>query len=421
MALKCPALLQDRDNIASRSKGPLVFATDASRFDLRAGGVKLRQSLEVLWDVAKHFYPDMPDTVKDIMFTEAELPTLVTYGFDEFKLYKSSAEALRSGASTTSRAGSVINLMCDMLIEASIMDTDDPNEIVKFYKDHEPTIILGDDLLKVYNATPGGAERKIAYLEKLPILTDVGMLAEQELPTKFLGYSFSNEDVDAGVSGGELVHSTDPLANMFFPERFKNSAIASFVARYVILKEKNAKKVLNKLTNLMRDEEVLKSVYKEFYDDCYEILAQHYSTHPAGRAKVFFDSLPDRDAAAKDIKKSLYKDIDEILMIIAKGSQRDVNFKLIGLPDLDDIVEEDDSSIQSSLVEFVRGGEEFSNAGVTKYIDAKDNKMIRTLTDLTSLFRQNSDMDFVNAFKSILPRVARRVNLGNEEFYSAKL
>lgn len=421
MALKCPALLQDRDNISSRTEGPAVFATDASRFDLRCGGVKLDQGLEVLWRVAKHFFNDIPDAVKDIMLYEAKLPTLVTYGFTSPKLYSSDAPALRSGASTTSRVGSTINLMFDMFIESIIMDTTDPRAIADFYLQVEPTIILGDDLLKTYNKLPDGLARKERYVELLPRLKELGMEAEIEKPTKFLGYGFENEDNEKGTSGGRLVHSTDPLANMFFPERFKSSALASFLARYIILKVKDAKKVLQTLTEVMRNDEALREWYSKFYDECYEILASHYETHPVGRARVFFGTLPPKDSPARDIKASLFNDIDEILMIIAKGAQRDMNFAMIGLPEIDDYLIEDEEQVITSLSEFVSQGAKVTTDVNNIVMSQKDQKLHRTLVDIAMLFRETSDISFVTSFRAILPRIARRMSLGGDEFYSTKL
>lgn len=417
--LRTDVFTQDRSIIAARSAAGVTFASDASRFDLRSGGVKLKQGLELLWKLATSFHK-VPERVKDLMMEESTLSYLMVYGYPEPNLFLSDAESLRSGASTTSRVGCAINLMYDMYVESKIMETTDSDEIADFYRKYAPSIILGDDLLKTYGKVSNGAERKAQYIKNLHYLKDLGMEAELEEPTKFIGYNIDEQAAPRDL----LLHSTSPLDNMFFPEYFKASPTASFVMRYIILKNPKANDALGVMTDVMRNPGALKKVYGDFHRDCYKHLAQHYADHPQGGARQFFGLLPKSDAEAAIITRSLMADIDEILIFLSKGSAYDFNYSLIGLPELNDMMDERDDVITATTNELVDIGRSLIDSyNVTKSVSGSSSwsdtvrnpssttnyQKVQKIGEVIKLFTFNNPSDIINHYHAMLPRIARRV------------
>lgn len=428
VALEMPVFSQDRKSITRRiEQSPVVFASDASRFDLRSGGIKLRQGLQILWDVAIHHHPTIPKGVYTTMMDEAFLPTLASYGYPEARLFESSESALRSGASTTSRVGSVINLMYDMMIEAERIKTKDADVLANYYLRYQPSVILGDDLLKLYNnenvKRHGG---KDAYAEKMTILKTVGMEVELEEPTKFLGYHVENK---------QLVHGTSPLDNMFFPERYNTNPVASVMMRYIILKNPNAFNALDIMANVMRHEKAAESVYRDFVKDCRSTLALHYEDHPSGAAKAFFQRIKP-EYSGKDVQKNLHSDMDSVLTFISKGSAYDFNYALVGLPELNDVVDEDKNVLKSSLNEMINNASQIargsnimkgSSSNVKDWASGQadglwlsqmdDRRKMGKIENALRLFDQKDPESIIATFHSMLPKIARQVKTHKGSIY----
>lgn len=439
--LLTPEFAQDRDDLRSRIRSAgTVVATDASRFDLRSGGPKLRQGLDVLVDTATYAFPDMPRTVVDLVYKEAFLPTMITQdspdGSRSFARW-SSASALRSGASTTSRVGSLINLMYDMSTyyfgSEETMSVDD---LVNLYITKQPTVIQGDDMLKLFR---DDAEAD-SYMGALPQLERVGMSVEQEHPTKFLGYLTRPLGMPDDPHKAEgLYHGANPLDNMFFPERFRTYAVASMISRYVILKVGEAKKVVDILTSVSRDPAVAMSWYRKFYSEMYAALKIHYDSHPVGAARAYFATLPDpADVTELKLAQMIKHDEDELLRHIAQTARFEVNTALFG-EERDTFLSADDTDssmldeqmVTASLEALVSRVAQARLAGGTDPATGAaapvSGSLVTKLQDprikpLLALFdHTGDDQSFVRLWRSLLDQTSRRISTEFGDFYVANL
>lgn len=431
-ALATPEFTNDRKEIQRRINGACTtFASDASRFDLRSGGVKLRQALDIMWLVAKRKFSQIPESVYDIMIREAFLPTMVDYGFPQHTLFLSDKDALRSGASTTSRAGSLVNLMYDMLVESRRLGTKDPDAIVRYYVAAEPSIILGDDLLKVPKADDGsqGLTSMEGYVSAMDVLKDVGMSAEIEVPTAFLGYTVG----DGSPGGrGKLMHKSNPFDNMFFPERFNSNPLGSFLCRFEILLSAEAELALTNMARLMTDEAFCVSRTELLIKKIGPWLESHFSDHPNGAARMFYSRLKSQLKNPSRAWVSVNEQPDEILDYIAKGASYDFNFANIGLPHLNDLRDESqdvlalrlDESGERALTDVENEISRISLASRTtgrRVTNASESKMAVILSRLRDVLKSGDEKKLVKNYRAILPQVGRRVITDAGEVYVGNL
>lgn len=425
--LMTPEFEQDRGKLSRKIRqAEETRATDASRFDMRSGGIKLRQGIEVICAFLRYAFPDMPQAVCDLMMHEAFLPTMVSDDMDGGTVARwSSAASLRSGASTTSRVGSIINLMYDMCVyyyaSDQNMSTDD---LVNLYLETEPSVIQGDDMLKLFRSK-ADAEH---YMTNLGQLERVGMTVEEEHPTKFLGYlvnPLGSKRDDAKGTG--LYHSANPLDNMFFPERFRTYAVASMLSRFVILKVQEAGAVVETLTRVAREPTYAMMWYKKFYREVYPFLKPHYEDHPTGAARVYFATLPDPAKVTELRLAAMIKhDEDELLRHIAQTARFDINVKLFG-ESFDDENTWGDDMVTGSLQHFadMYKGELSERHGAAEGLSKE--KFIKKLMDprirplLDALKQPMDDEQFVQAWRGCLDQTSRRVSTDFGDFYVVNL
>lgn len=452
MHVVMPEFEQDRHKLSQRvKKAKVVRASDASRFDLRSGGKKLNQGLHVLWEVAKMNNPNIPDTVRTLMFTESELPTMVTVQDARTGTLSSRwshEPALRSGASTTSRVGSIMNLMYDMVVTSQSEGIHTWEGLVEYYIKEEPSVIQGDDLLKLFRDR-ASADR---YFSSLGALQSVGMEAEEEIPTKFLGYiirhnaqhqtpnveledRLKQQDLISATRDEVLFHSANPLANMFFPERFRDYAVASMLSRYVILKTVSASQVISILTRISQDEKYAHVWYTRFYEEMMPTLEKHYRDHPTGQARVYFSTLlKPQDFSLDKLSRAIRHDVDELLRHIAQNTRFDFNPALFGeATELTDLLEAEANMSETEVVSTLADLAAFDSSSLTA--GRHDNVRQTILSDvlqkrrkkddrigpLLALFDQKGDDDFVTLWRSLLPQTSRQISSPFGDIFVANL
>lgn len=411
-SINAPEFSQDRKAIRLRvKKAAVVEAYDASRFDLRSGGVKLKTGIETISAIARSFH-NYPETVDDLMMREAFLPTFVDDGLTKLIFRESDKSALRSGASTTSRVGSLMNLMYDMFVTSKAENITDSKSLVDYYVTHEPSCILGDDLIKFF-PDEGSWDR---YTQALPHLDEVGMKIDPEEPTKFLGYliyppeNYDNDGRLISKNNRDLYHSASPLDNVLFPERYKSNSTASFLSRILYITLNRADIVLDAVQKMMTDSSFLMTKFQEFHARVMPYIKPFYESHPNNRAYQFFASFPDVNETAEIVSKNLFESIDSILYDIGKGSELDVNWKVIGVPALDEF--DDDSTIKSTLADLSwRNNNDQDSVAESWRNDVinmkpREREFVRQV--LTALSSQSYE-EFVRAWKAIMPAVSRRI------------
>lgn len=411
-SINAPEFSQDRKKIRARVKGAsVVEAYDASRFDLRSGGTKLKSGIEAISLIARHFH-DYPVTVDDLMMREAFLPTFVDDGLTKLIFRESDKSALRSGASTTSRVGSLMNLMYDMFVTSKAENFSDSKSLVDYYITHEPSCILGDDLIKFF--PDEGAWMR--YTQALPHLDDIGMKIDPEEPTKFLGYLIyppENYAADGTLkvkTNRDLYHSASPLDNVLFPERYKTNSTASFLSRILYITLNRADVVLDAVQKMMTDKSYLMERFQEFHSRVMPYIRPFYEAHPNNRAYQFFASFPDVNENAEIVSKNLFESIDSILYDIGKGSELDVNWKVVGVPALDEL--NDESIIKGTLADLSWRNNNDQDSIAENWrndvinMKPREREFVRQV--LTALSSQSYE-EFVRAWKAIMPAVSRRI------------
>lgn len=426
--LRTPEFTQSRTELLSRIIAAHdVVAIDASRFDLRNGGRKLEQVVRAIFTVAKGHYDKLPDTVLDVMLFELGLPTFVDYDDSgERVVGSSSLPSLKSGASMTSRAGCLLNLCYDMFVTFTSKGFTTSDELVDYYVQHTPSAILGDDLIKFF-PTRKDAD---AYMQHICRLDELGMDYGVEHPTKFLGYLINDPRVAIverdGIESGKrgLYHASNPLDNILFPERFNKSAVASLCARYVILRDREALRVLNSMTSMMRDDNVLARVYQEVWDKIVPWARIHYNDHPYGKARVWFDTLPDPsvgDGVASKVRVKFDDSLDDILYIIGHGSEFDFNLKLVGLSVTgdkslpygagDDDDDQDDETAVSATLEVAldRTKASVMPTLMERLKSSVNSKAFVKYNAILDIFKSTSDEEFVHRWRQSLPLLGRQV------------
>lgn len=128
------------------------------------------------------------------------------------------------------------------------------------------------------------------------------------------------------------------------------------------------------------------------------------------------------------------KDIDEILIFLSKGSAYDFNYALIGLPEINDLIEKDLGTLTASANDLVNMGKKLVIEHKTgKTISTNTNQGVRTdvrqkfasrnakINDVVGLFMYEKPDDIINHYHSMLPRIARRVATFHGDVYVGNL
>jgi len=342
LALASPFGEQDRESLKHRIRNCVyTSASDQSRFDLRHGGIKLRQALDVLLRVAGTVYRSMPD-ISTLAYLEAELPSLApwrrpseTQGF----MYLLDAPFLRSGSALTSRAGTTMSLISQIATYGEVWGVKDPMALAKRFANREPVAILSDDVLNLFTSSEE-AERFYRVRQTLDPL--FGEKVEEETPVKFLGYY-----VNGGVAGPARADERELeldlpriIARMYFPERIKNLLDISVWSKAQLVAQGDPSRLMEPLSGESR--KLASLIYSEFL--------RWATIHP----RMSKQKLPaDYDALDMQVRRRLQTAsnaqelYDDILHIIAKGSEYDFNFALVGLPELNEMVQQ--QSVQLTL------------------------------------------------------------------------
>lgn len=351
--LRCPAFEQDQVNVQKRIKdaittGGVVLAMDSSRFDLRHGGDKKDHLYStVLGPRYERMFGNAGKKLIMLSLVEAESTTLIptpegVYAGDGNLI-------LKSGESLTSRKGSYMNLVDDMTITREALSLTDLGTC-DYYLRYQPSVILGDDILKFFPSIDDATK----YEKALNIVgPKMGILMELEKPTKYLGKLVVNTStpfnadvkISHGIAGnygqGDWIQPLLPIAQKTaLPERFRSEqfpALAAMVKFFALPFNAPAPDDFKRATIPVS---YLKSV-KEFYMRLSKVRYSYGDSRYVYFAKVA-NALPD----TVDELKTLYVDVlknpskygvditydsDEILNLLMKGLEHDINWSVVGL------------------------------------------------------------------------------------------
>jgi len=339
--LSIGAYSQDRPFIRNHmihtlSTGGWVKAIDQSRFDLRSGYAVLEAGLELLCYDASELLNIDPLKALALNKFEAHMPCVMIH---DSQAYVGPGEAkVSSGMSSTSRVGSRITKLMDMAVTQHSLGLSD-KELASYYLKYEPSLILGDDLAKLF-PVPEHGERYIASMDV--INKQYNCLLELEEPTKFIG-DFIDEQ-NAKDPWKSSVASK--VKKIYVPERFKTPEAVPLV-------------VYTKIMDIKKDYSGTNTsnLYNEF-KHCYEFVGNH---HPwiSKIHKEAFNSLPntfdDLNSLADKMLKhpeeygltNNFSGIDEILNAFCHGLEFDADLSRIGLGYLKEL--HDVMSIESTM------------------------------------------------------------------------
>jgi len=321
---------QDRSSLRDRARAAdEIYCIDSSRFDLHIGGKKLLQACTVMWRVVKHFYPNFPDHMFEVLCKELTLPQLYDTGYEHGVMRIGRVANLPSGANPTSVGGSFICFMQNC-------------EIVQEIKHYSSAAGLAGHFLKSNQAATSGDDN-VNFLIKalctaaqfdaaIPAVNErLGVDMAREKPDKYVGYEFNDPK---GVSKEvNLYHSSRAFNNLMFPERPRRRSFCALCTRYLIATSKDAFDAMAKTQRFMTDEKYMREIYRELDKQVIPIIKPFYETHPNGAMRQFFATWPAEENALKDnfLFKELYKDIDEILDVIGHGASADMDMNLVGV------------------------------------------------------------------------------------------
>jgi hypothetical protein len=391
LRMMIPAFIQDRKEMEVRLKGKLISASDVSRFDLNVGGVKLHQALnDVMIPVAKHFNPAMPDSVIDSLNYELDLPSLVPYGYGgEADMYLIPHDPMDSGCSFTSASGSVINLMIEMFVTAKVLGTTDSSQICAHFIKHEPNMILGDDSVTIY--PPSMSHFMEKYRSYRAYTSELGLTVEEEVPARFLGYLL---DTDKGLE----YNRSSILQKLFFPEQIRKFPVLSYHPKQELL-EADSK---------------LFYIYKEWVK-YWGPLAQHlkHFDDPISSRRFYQEIL---DNATND-----YDAVDEILHMVGRGSEFDMNFSLVGLPDMERLVAlVSVSGSQSQVIDSLldSASEDFKAIVKNRITLSSGHTLgVRELIDTVTSFVDSNPGSLYERYTAICSTLGRPVRTTHGDFF----
>lgn len=373
--LATPAFEQDRDSINERirkcqQQGGVVLAIDQSRFDLRHGGDKMTHLYtkilgprfdRVFGKVGRHLtYMSLIEASSETL-----LPTL------NGVLAGSGKEILKSGESATSRKGSYMCLVDDMTITRETLKMTDA-QVNDYFLKHQPSVILGDDLLKLFPSKQD-ADLYVKGMDELSQKMGIGMSIEK--PSKFLGQLIVNahDDINASpelkeyngrkIEGIEWIQPMGSIVQKtVFPERFRSERFPTFAAiiKFVVIPF-NTIRASDMANNAAVTDEYLTDV-KNFYEaqakirrkygntraDYYQKTADNMPTTRQGVSDLYNDLLTNPKKYGLDVSY----DFDEILNALFKGLEFDVNWSVVGLEiEPDEMVKGKLKDVTSNLIE----------------------------------------------------------------------
>lgn len=366
--LNSPVFSQDRDAIRRRiekciKEGGVVIAGDQSRFDLRHGGDKLvhLNSKILLPRLRRVFGEKAGSNFHYLMQVEENSATIIPTL--DFCYAGSGRDTLKSGESGTSRKGSYMSLVDDMTITRESLGLTD-EQVNEYFLKNQPSVILGDDLLKLFPTK----DDFLAYekaMETVSPLMGIGL--EVERPTKFLGMLVLDADDPAGASpkaGGinaimnKLFSSegkvswAQPIGSIAqktaLPERWRSQRYPAFAAitkffampfdaidpdRFAVsdaITDGYIKDVRQFYLELSQARTGFNETQAKYFKDCHDNIPLNKSD----LSKLYKDILSNPSKYNIDVKYEL----DEILNIMFKGMEYDINWSVVGIDDEDDSV-----------------------------------------------------------------------------------
>jgi hypothetical protein len=238
--------------------------------------------------------------------------------------------SLKSGESGTSRKGCYMNAEDDMTITMASKGMS-KEALMEYYFRYEPSIILGDDIIKMFPTTDDAEKYRRAAEDMGP---KMGISFEIEKPTKFLG-SFVDEK--------DLNHVWKPsavsaLQKVYFPERFKTAAAIplSLMAKIAA--------IFDNYPSVDKQK-----VYTVFFK-AYQTLAKKHTRMSAAHGEAIA-SLPASYRSFQLLTADMmqnpenygltndFSSVDEILNIFGHGLESDVSMDRLGLSSLTELQE----------------------------------------------------------------------------------
>lgn len=395
--LNTPAFEQDRSNIRARiakceRTGGVVLAIDQSRFDLRHGGDKAAHLYgKVMGPRFERVFGRVGKHLTYLSTIEASSETLIPTRDGVFA--GDGTDVLKSGESATSRKGSYMNLVDDMTITRESLGMTD-EQVNRYYLKHQPSAILGDDLLKLF-PSHDDATKYVNALEDLGPKMGIGM--EIEKPSKFLGSLVVNARDPFNASpdlksyqGRTLsgIEWLQPMGSIIqktvFPERFRSERFPTFgaIIKFIVIPfdcispddmAKHPSITPNYLTDVKNFLDALGKVRRSHSNTRYKYFqdaADHFPTTREDLVALYRDLLKNPSKYGLDIAY----DFDEILNALFKGLEFDVNWSVVGLDvEADDGVKGKLKDVTGVLIEEISPDAKASNFIINLIREANAN------------------------------------------------
>jgi hypothetical protein len=352
--LTTPVFHQDREllNSAIRradSSGGLIVAIDQSRFDLHQGGDKMAfYTQKVLRKRYERIFGPQADAIFKLSMIERDSETIIP---TPERVYAGDGRmVLKSGTSGTSDDGSMLSLIADMTVTREALGMTDDSQVNNYYLKYQPVRILGDDQLKLF---PNESDA-MKYLNAFRgIVNKMGLDADLERPSKFLGQIIVNSKHESSPQlpqGGYLGQATSgvswiqPLGSIAqktaLPERFRSEPYPLFAVMVKFFAMPYKAFTIKEFEKADISQNYMDGV-KKFITDIRNARAEHLNTR-----SPYFDSIvinfPDDVKGLKELYRDVltnpekYKidveyDADEILNLMFKGLEHDVQWSVLGL------------------------------------------------------------------------------------------
>jgi len=402
--LSTPIFTQDRAAINDRlrraiSRGHRVVAYDQSRFDLRHGGDKLRRGNEIFAQMGSLLTGLPYGKLKALTDLESRLPALLLHNNSAY--LGGGTDALKSGESGTSRKGCYMNAEDDMTI--TMLSKGLSREgVVDYYLQYEPSIILSDDIIKIFPTADDAEKYTRAAIDQGERM---GISYEIEEPTKFLGSYFDDKDLRHPWKSSAM----SALQKVYFPERFKTPAAIPLSLHAKMTG------ILSSYPNANRQE-----IYKVFFDAYRNIGSKHDRMSQSHKdiIKLLPASYREFEVLTTDMLKDPEKygltndfsAIDEILNIYGHGLEGDVSFDRIGLGELSEL--QDAGSVEHTMKQddVLSGLEEILSSG--NVTNVKKNVRAGVYNDLLAGYNDvfNSKLEPLGQLRGLLTNLNSRAS-----------